>query len=62
MKKRKYITLPLGVLLLFFGNVLGGFAAYLKIIGIALLMFTLYRISSGLTSKDKNSDSDNLRF
>ncbi len=62
MKSWKYITLLLGIILVFFGDSFGEIGEYLKIVGIVLLMYTLYRISSGLTSKNKNSDSDNLRL
>ncbi len=62
MKYLKYILFIVGVFLLFFGEAISVYGAYLKILGLIVFMFSVYLISSGLTSKEKKSDTDNLRF
>lgn len=62
MKRWKYITLILGGVLLFFGDSIKPYGEYVKIVGLVILMFTIYRISSSLSSKNRDSNSDNLRL
>jgi len=63
MKKGLVILLfVIGLVCLFFQHKVGAVnGVYLKTLGIVLIMFSVYKISSTVTSKEKK-DSGNFKF
>ncbi len=67
MKSKKkivvFILLVLGLICLFTPFRVGVPGHYLKILGLVLVMFTLYMVSSKLTSKNVNENrNENLKL
>lgn len=58
------ILLIVGIICLFFNHqILKVYNEYLKIIGIVLVMFSVYKLSSKVSSRSKNEqDSGNFKF
>lgn len=55
--------LVVGVVCMFFQHqITGEYALYIKTLGILLTMFSVYKLSSKVTSKKEDKDSGNFKF